>query len=98
MSAVPNQAAKRLALAEDRKSPAEAAQWIGPLVALGATLARRLEHFSGRQLVVAVSVPRRDFAAPLIGCGWVLNSAPPELEAPIDVLRRLEHNTPIRVV
>jgi hypothetical protein len=98
MAAVPDQATKRLALAEDRDSRPEAAHWIGPLVALGATLSRHLGKFAGRQLVVAISVPRRDFAAALIGCGWVLNSAPPEVEAPIDVLRRLEHNTPIRVV
>jgi hypothetical protein len=98
MSGVPDQAARRLALAENGDSSPEAAQWIGPLVALGATLARHLGKFAGRQLVVVVSVPRRDFAAALIGCGWVLNSVPPQLEPPIDVLRGLERNTPIRVV
>jgi hypothetical protein len=49
-------------------------------------------------LVVVLSVPQRDFAAALIGCGWVMNSAVAKLPEPIDVLRQVDPGTPVRVV
>lgn len=43
-------------------------------------------------------MPRRDFAAVLVGCGWVMRNPVPQLEKPVDVLRRLVPYTPLRVV
>ena len=51
-----------------------------------------------RQLIVVVSVPCRDFAAVLLGCGFVLSSRAPELDPPISVIRRLKKNVPVRIV
>ena len=75
-----------------------AAFWIGPLVALGGMASRRPTEPSGRQLIVAVSVPRRDFAAVLVGCGWVLASTAPCLNPPLAVLRGLSTGSPVRLV
>lgn len=92
-------AAVTLALTEDACTPGVAAPWIGPLVALGGRTARYVEKLdSGRQLVVVLSVPQRDFAAALVGVGWVMNSAAPAPSEPLDVLRQLEPGTPVRVV
>jgi hypothetical protein len=88
----------RLALSDDPLGQAEPASWIGPLVALGARASRFIGQFDGRQLIVAVSVPRRDFAAALIGCGWVMASPEPKRSDPLDVLRGLQPHTPVRVV
>ena len=74
------------------------AEWIGRLVALGARAARYIRAANGRQLVIAVSVPSRDFAAVLIGCGWLLASAQPELPLPLDTLRKLERGQWVRAV
>jgi hypothetical protein len=49
-------------------------------------------------LIVALSVPRRDFAAALLGCGWTLMSSPPPLDPPLEVLSALRRGTPVRVV
>ena len=46
-----------------------AAPWAGPLLALGARLARWSPSESW-QMVVAVTVPARDYAALLIGLSW----------------------------
>ena len=65
-----------LALTEDPLEAAVAAPWIGPLVALGSRISRYTTKLGkDRQLLVVLSVPRRDFAAALIGCGWSMNSA-----------------------
>lgn len=98
MSAPSGRTPVRLALSEDAFGPAEAAPWIGPLVALGSRASRYVGKLSGHQLIVAISVPQRDFAAALVGCGWVLSSPAPQLRAPLDTLRVLEPNTPVRVV
>lgn len=87
-----------LALSEDPLSPAEPAPWIGPLLALGARASRYASRLDGRQLVITISVPRRDFAAVLIGCGWVLASPAPELAEPLEVLGSLEPGTPVRII
>ena len=87
-----------LALSDNPHGPIEPAAWIGRLVALGARTSRYATSLQGRQLVVAISVPRRDFAAALIGCGWMTATAAPELEAPLDAMRHLEPGTPVRVV
>ncbi|MCY3662767.1 MAG: hypothetical protein OXH28_08065 [bacterium] len=57
-----------------------------------------MAEMPGRQLIIAVSVPRRDFAAVLVGCGWVLASEAPRLEAPPEVLRGLSFDSPVRLV
>lgn len=99
MTPSPAPASVRLALTEDPFETPIAASWIGPLVALGGLASRYMSKLgSDRQLVVVLSVPKRDFAAALIGCGWVMNSTAPELPEPIDVLRHLEPGTNVRVV
>lgn len=87
-----------LGLAESDRDPLTAAPWIGPLVALGGMARRYTSLLDERQLVIAVSVPRRDFAAVLLGSGWVISSPAPRLAAPTDVLRTLARGTPIRAV
>jgi hypothetical protein len=91
-------AATRLTLAEEPSGPAHAALWIGALVALGARAWRYSRQLEGQQLVIAMTVPRRDFAAALVGCGWTMAHPAPELGQPIDVLRGLVVGTPVRLV
>lgn len=88
----------RLWISEHSHAPRKAEFWIGPLVALGGMAARHAQERPARQLIVAVSVPRRDFAAALVGCGWVLGSPTPQLDAPLEVLRGLSTETPVRLV
>lgn len=87
-----------LALSDSPGTEAESAPWIGPLVALGARASRYIDRLGDRQLVVAISVPRRDFAAVLIGCGWVMSSPAKEEVKAISVFRALEARTPVRIV
>lgn len=99
MTVLPAPARVRLALTEHPMEAPVAAPWIGPLVALGGRASRYTPKLgSDRQLVVVLSVPQRDFAAALIGSGWIMNSAAPLLPGPIDVLRPLDSGTPVRVV
>ena len=88
--------AVKLVLSESADVPGHAAPWIGPLLALGTRASRFKSKLDGRQLIIAVSVPRRDFAAALIGCGWALASKPPELAEPLQLLRTLAPGQPIR--
>jgi hypothetical protein len=88
----------KLALSEAADLPSQPAHWIGPLVALGGMAAKYSRQLTDRQLVVALSVPRRDFAAALVGCGWIITSPAPQLDAPEAVLRALEPNDPVRIV
>jgi hypothetical protein len=88
----------RLALSEDAPGPAVAAQWIGPLVALGARAWRYSQQSPGQQLIIVISVPRRDFAAVLVSCGWAMVHPAPILSPPIEVLRQLKPFTPLRIV
>lgn len=85
-------------MAEDPTESACAAPWIGPLVALGARAWRYLAQLSGDQLVITVTVPRRDFAAVLVGCGWLMAHPAPVLKPPAKMLRELVPGTPVRVV
>jgi hypothetical protein len=91
-------AATRLTLAEEPSGPAYAALWIGALVALGARAWRYSRQLEARQLVIAITAPRRDFAAALVGCGWTMVHPAPDLGRPIDVLRGLAEGTPVRLV
>jgi hypothetical protein len=55
---------------------------------LGARLSRKTESFSGQQLIVAISVPSREFAAVLVGSGWTLGRPPAQTTTdPLTVLR-----------
>ena len=88
----------RLVLSEYPDQPGRATNWLGPMVALGARAARHHRRVGDRQLVIALSVPKRDFAAALIGCGWVLASEAPTLPDPLDTLKGLEPGRPLRAV
>lgn len=87
-----------MGLAELPAGHVYAARWIGPLVALGARAWRSLAQMSGKQLVITVTVPRRDFAAALVGCGWLMAHPAPTLKPPIEALRELAPRTPVRIV
>lgn len=87
-----------MALGEDPLSPTASAPWIGPLVALGTRASRFSRKQQGRQLLVALSVPQRDFAATLIAAGWVLAQPVTELPEPMEILRATEPGTVLRVV
>lgn len=68
------------------------------MVALGSRAAAYRKSDHDRQLIITVSVPSRDFAAALIGCGWVLASEAPALPDPLDTLRDLEPGQALRAV
>lgn len=57
-------------------------------MALGSRTRRYSRTVGDRQLVIVVSVPKRDYAAAMIGCGWVLASDAPRLARPLETLRR----------
>jgi hypothetical protein len=63
-------------LADDAQSHPVPAPWAGGYLALGARLARYADRLDDRQLVVVLSVPRRDFVAALVGAGWALTRPP----------------------
>jgi hypothetical protein len=84
-----------LAEAEAGSSPAP---WIGPIVALGAMARRYVEKLNDRQLVIVLSVPRRDFAAVLLGCGWIISAPEPKLRTPEELLATLVPGTPVRAM
>lgn len=88
----------RLALAQDPLATAEPAPWIGPMLALGARASRYAATRTDRQLIVALSVPRRDFAAALVASGWVMARPAPTMQPPLEVLRGIERGTLLRVV
>lgn len=77
-----------LSLAENPESTPVRSAWIGPILALGTRLARKADTFADRQLIVAVSVPSREYAAVLIGVGWTLGRPPAQVATdPLSVLR-----------
>ena len=96
--ASPTGARTQLVLSEYPGGHGRAAHWIGPIVALGTRAARHHRRTGDRQLVIALSVPKRDFAAALIGCGWVLASEAPTLPDPLDTLKRMQPGQPLRAV
>lgn len=87
-----------LGLADSPDDRLRAAPWIGGFVALGSLLRRYLPKLDGRQLVLTVSVPRRDYAAALIGAGWMISSPPPKLADPIEVFRKADSSKFLRGV
>ncbi|NPC95226.1 hypothetical protein HOQ23_00395 [Nocardioides sp. zg-DK7169] len=87
-----------LGIADETGGPLVSAPWIGAFVSLGSRLRRYATQLDGRQLVVAISVPRRDYVAALVGSGWMLSSPAPQLAEPIDVFRAADRTTYLRAV
>ncbi|MET9047039.1 hypothetical protein ABZX34_30020 [Streptomyces sp. NPDC004362] len=88
----------RLGLADGPDQAVEWAPWIAPFIVLGSRLRAFIPKLAGRQLVLAISVPQRDYAAALIASGWTLSSPAPELAEPIDVFRAASQATYLRAV
>ena len=86
-----------LSLAE-ADGPTLAADWIGRLFMLGRFAERWARSRAGSQLVIVLSVPVRDFAAVLLGCGWMSATEAPTLAPVGAVLAGLPGGTPVRVV
>ena len=79
-----------LGMADAQADPLLSDPFIGAFISLGSLLRGQLLGLQGRQLVVAVSVPRRDYAAALIGTGWMLKAPVPSLAEPMEVFRWAE--------
>lgn len=88
----------QLVLSEVADHPGQPASWIGPVLGLGVRASRFAHKAKGHQLIIALSVPKRDFAAALIGCGWVLQSDAPDLPEPMETLRGMVAGQPLRAV
>lgn len=82
----------------DDNATVMASSWAGPLIALGARLARRQSPVADRQVVVALTLPARDYAAVLIGAGWALATRVPPPASPLEVVSTLLPGTPVRMV
>ncbi|MEV8029765.1 hypothetical protein [Cellulosimicrobium funkei] len=86
----------RLTLSESVDAEGTAAPWIGAMFMLGRSISRfaheRLEE--DRQLVVALSLPGRDFAAALLACGWAEQSVPGQLSS----FEAIPEGAPVRMV
>lgn len=95
---VPSSPRVRLAIRDLGSGPIAAVRWVGPLVALGGMAQRYARQQTDRQLVVAVSLPRRAFAAVLVASGWVVTARAPATSTPTQRLAALESGTPIRLV
>ena len=87
-----------MTLAEDPDAPVVAADWIGRFFMLGRLTERWSQFHAGSQLVVVLSVPVRDFAAVLVGCGWMSSIPAPNLSPVREVLAGLPLGAPVRVV
>lgn len=77
-------------LSEDVAAVGVQAKWINHLVSCGLRAARYASKLEDKQLVLALSVPQRDYAAALIACGWVLGAKRPNVSDPRRVLERVE--------
>lgn len=79
--------------------PIVEALWVRELIALGGLAHRYASNMDEeQQLVIALSLPTRSFAAVLVAAGWVLAQPIPKLESPSYFFEHLEPGTPIRVV
>lgn len=88
----------QLVLSESPELPSSSTPWVSPMVLLGDRVARYHRGNNNQQLIVVLSVPQRDFAAVLVGCGWVLASKAPTLPDPLAVLREMQSGEPLRAV
>jgi hypothetical protein len=87
-----------MTLAEDPLGHIVAADWIGKFFMLGRLVARWSRAHADSQLVLVLSVPVRDFAAVLVGCGWMTATAAPRIPPVREVLAGLPLHAPVRVV
>ncbi|WP_228375161.1 hypothetical protein [Demequina iriomotensis] len=87
-----------LGIADAPGDPLVALDWVGKFVALGSLLRRHLARLDDRQLVVALSVPRRDYVAALVGSGWMLSKPAPVLASPLEVFETSDRLTCLRAV
>lgn len=88
-----------LSLAESSEAEPIRSAWIGPLLALGTLLSRKSGLFDGKQLIVAISVPSREFAAVLVGSGWTLVQMPTQATTdPLAVLRTAQPGSHYRAL
>lgn len=88
-----------MTLAEPDAGTVVAADWIGKLFLLGRFAQRwSRSHVADRQLVIVLSVPGRDFAAVLVGCGWMSATPAPTLPPVREVLAGLSIGAAVRVV
>lgn len=84
-------------LAEDAAAVGVQAKWIDHLVSCGLRAARYVSKLEDKQLVLALSVPQRDYAAALIACGWVLGAQRPSISDPRTFLDKVQPGTIIRL-
>ena len=89
MEAIQRRPSAYMTLAEDPLGQVVAADWIGKFVMLGRLAARWSRTHADSQLVVVLSVPVRDFAAVLVGCGWMTAAAAPSIPPVREVLAGL---------
>ncbi len=87
-----------MTFAEDPSGQVVAADWIGKFVMLGRLVARWSRAHADGQLVVVLSVPVRDFAAVLVGCGWMTATTAPHIQPVRETLADLPLHAPVRVV
>jgi hypothetical protein len=92
MSAPPGRERPRtvLGIADGPGEPLLSDSFVGGFVSLGSLLRSQLPSLEGRQLVVAITVPRRDFAAALIGTGWMLKAPVPGLADAMEIFHWAE--------
>ena len=96
--AYPSDSLLALSISDNDSAIPEQSSWVGPLIALGNCTSRLMSNLDNSQLIIAISVPSRDFASLLIGCGWIMASPEPKLASPFEVLSTLQQNTPVRYV
>ena len=85
-------------LSEDVAAVGVQAKWIDHLVSCGLRVARYASKLEDKQLVLALSVPQRDYAAALIACGWVLGAQRPSMPDPRTFLDKVQPGEIIRLV
>lgn len=79
-----------LTLSEDVAAIGVQAKWIDHLVSCGLRVARYISTLDDKQLVLALSVPQRDYAAALIACGWILGARCPNTSDPRTFLEKVQ--------
>lgn len=98
MAASATSSTSGFALSEGTDDSAIHADWIGRLILLGSRAAWWSRTRPDEQLIIVVSVPVRDFAAVLIGCGWQMAAPSPAVAPVMDVVASLDVGTYVRVV
>ena len=85
-------------LSEDLTAVGVQAKWIDYLVSCGLSAARYASKLEDKQLVLALSVPQRDYAAALIACGWILGARCPNTSDPRTFLDKVQPGEKICLV